>query len=538
MPRIALIARPARVRMLDVAAVAGAAAYVVLVSMVITGEVDTWARNLVFVPPALIPLAVFRRRPLTPTQASAIGLTTLLLVAVLLGFVAIVNWFALLLIPMMAVTAVFVARFPAATILTLVLFSGAFGSLQALAGIPAPKLVDPLLGGLWLAALWIWLSGRSRDRVFTSPGVVILFVYALITAGGILAAYNATAGLQSFRGATWYMGAAVLVAYAPWSDRTGGRILRGMILLTAVVGGYAALRWAIGPAGAERDLALQAKNNVLAGELRPTGSFATSKELSAWMAIVIPFLTAMVLVRRDRWRLVALVGVGACITAMAAADVRAGPAAAGTGVAVVFILFQFAQGFRGHRGPAVAIAVAVAVLLGGGAFALTLADKADSGRRYKAIVDPASDDSYQARLFKWRSAIDDIESAPFGHGLGTAGRVQKRYGEFRNLGSIDVDNSYLKVAYEQGFFMMALLGLGFLLLLAGLARRSITTLDPARAGPAIAASGTMVAMLVTFFVGEYIEGLQVLAGWCIVGIGLRQFTLRPRSDTGPTPAAA
>ena len=46
----------------------------------------------------------------------------------------------------------------------------------------------------------------------------------------------------------------------------------------------------VGPAPAERTLGMQIANNYLDGELRPIGSFATTKELAAWMAAAIPFL--------------------------------------------------------------------------------------------------------------------------------------------------------------------------------------------------------------------------------------------------------
>jgi len=39
-----------------------------------------------------------------------------------------------------------------------------------------------------------------------------------------------------------------------------------------------------------------------------------------------------------------------------------------------------------------------------------------------------------------------------------------------------------------------------------------------------------VSMLVLFFIGTYIEGVPVLAGWTAVGLGLSQFT-----STAPGP---
>jgi hypothetical protein len=295
-------------------------------------------------------------------------------------------------------------------------------------------------------------------------------------------------------------------------------------LAIALIGGYATLRWAIGPAPQEREQAERILNNFLDKTLRPVGSFSTSKELAAWMAMTVPFAAGIAITSRGRMRLVATAALALSVVGMLAADVRAGPGAAVPGVAVVLLVYSLSQAFRGRRGPTIALAVAATVLGGAGAFALTLGDNNDSGRRYQAILDPASDASYQARLIKWRTAIADIDSKPLGHGLGTTGRVEKRYGEFRNIGSIDVDNSYLKIAYEQGFMVLALFALAMGLLLVGLARRAIVSLDPARAGPAIAACGTLTAMLVIFYVGDYVEGLPALGGWLLVGFGVSQFT--------------
>jgi hypothetical protein len=100
-----------------------------------------------------------------------------------------------------------------------------------------------------------------------------------------------------------------------------------------------------------------------------------------------------------------------------------------------------------------------------------------------------------------------------------------------------VDNSYLKVAFEQGFVVTVFFMVAMVLLLVGLARRALVALEPARAGPAIAACGTLVAMLVLFFIGNYVEGFPVLAGWVMVALGVRQFTYgaRERSEAATPP---
>ena len=48
--------------------------------------------------------------------------------------------------------------------------------------------MDPLVGGLWLAAIWVWLTGSRgiRARANLWPGVIVLIVYGLLTGTEIL----------------------------------------------------------------------------------------------------------------------------------------------------------------------------------------------------------------------------------------------------------------------------------------------------------------------------------------------------------------
>jgi hypothetical protein len=320
------------------------------------------------------------------------------------------------------------------------------------------------------------------------------------------------------------MGVVLLIAFSPWTVDTRRRMVRGAIVVGAAVGGYATLRWAIGPAGAEEELAAAIPNNFLDGDLRPVGSFVTTKELSAWTATMMPFALTFAFTERGHWRLMALAAFCLCAMGMLASDVRAGPAAAAPAVVVVVLLYQCSQAYRGRRGPTAMIVVLIMACAGAGAFTITLADKRDTKNRYENILHPERDESYQARLVKWRAALDDIDEVPFGYGLGTAGRSQERYGTTNNIGSYNLDNSYLKVAYEQGFVVMVLLVAIFLGLFAMLATGAVSLSDPARAGPAIAAAGTLVTMLALFYIGLYIEGLPALAGWILVGLGAGQLT--------------
>lgn len=435
---------------------------------------------------------------------------------------------AVLAIPGLAITTVVCRRRPAAAMVVALFVSGTFGSMLAFAHVHTAALADVLLLGLWLAAIWGWCFGAARYRARLWPGVAVLALYTLYSAGQIFTADTLTLGVQSFRSSIWYLAAALLIAYAPWPAGTRDRLVKGALVVASFVGAYATFRWAVGPAGSERALAAAIPNNVLDGKLRPVGSFTTAKELAEWTAIMLPFCAALALTMRGRWRLVAVAATGTLGLGMLAADVRAGPGAAVPATVLVIVLYQVAQALRGRRGIVTIGALVCTVLLSVGGFALTLGGH--STRRYEAILHPKTDASYQARLYKWSTAWNDITRHPLGQGLGTAGREQERYGRFFTIGKLNVDNSYLKVALDQGFTVMVIYGFGLLLLLGGLARRALVGLDPDRVGLAIGACGSMVSMLVLFFIGTYIEGVPVLAGWTAVGLGLSQFT-----STAPGP---
>lgn len=506
----------------DAVAVAAAALYVgSLASLLAGGPFHPSMFVALPLPLLLIPLVSLRRQPLPPLKAQAMLAAGVALGAYVGALVVPGAPLVALGLPLILVAGIVAARRPVEVFVVALFCTGSFGSLQALADVPAARVADVMLLGLWIAAIWGWWFGRHVRSRFM-PSLFALGLYVVFSAGEIFTADNLTAGFQAFRGSMWYLAVLLLVANAPWTDAVRERMLRGAVLVGLAVGAYATLRWAIGPAGAERALAETNANNFLDGELRPTGSFATSKELAFWTALMTPFLFALGLAWRGRWRVIAMAGASVCVVGMLAADVRAGPAAAAPAMLVVLALYQLSQGYRGRRGPAVMVIVLATLLIGGGAFAVTIGDKQDTADRYENILNPTRDASFQARLSKWRAALDDIDNAPLGYGLGTAGRSQKRFGVYANIATYDVDNSYLVIAYQQGFVVMLLLVAILLAILTTIARGAITDPDPARAGPLIAACGTLVAMLIIFYVGDYIEGLPALGGWLLVGLGVAQ----------------
>jgi hypothetical protein len=519
----------------DVLAVLVATAYSVIFIQGELGHRLPFGKYTLFLPILLLPAALLRRQPLSRAQGISLTAMTILPLAAIWALLIAVSWLTAVAVPAMAVLALVAARYPATTFAGVFVCACFYGTLKLYTPIPPQKGGDALLVGLWLAAIWqTFISRRRTGRISIWPGVACVGIYVTFTALEIFTARTITVGIQSFRGSIWFLGILLLVAYSPWSEETRRRMEKSLLALILLTGAYATYRWAFGPAGLE-DVLRRANINNFGNTVRPIGSFNTTKELAGWTAVAAPFAVGMALTLRTRWRAVAALGAVMAFVAMFATGVRAAPSAAAAGILAVLVLYQLSQSQRGRRGATVAIVGLGAVLAGAGGYALTAGDDPDTSNRYQAIVDPASDPNYQARLIKWRAALEDIDNSPLGHGLGSAGVAQKRFGQYQNIGSVDVDNSYLKVAYEQGFVVGVFFLIALVALLVGLGRRAVVTLEPARAGPAIAACGTLASMLVLYFVGNYIEGVPSLAGWMLVGLGLRGFTFLHRGETTDEP---
>jgi hypothetical protein len=98
--------------------------------------------------------------------------------------------------------------------------------------------------------------------------VVAILAYLALTAVEIGFAASGSIGVQSFRASAWYLAAGVLVAYAPWTQRTRRRIVNGVLLVCLAVGLYALYRWVVGAAPQEAELAKQVSyTNTLDGDL-------------------------------------------------------------------------------------------------------------------------------------------------------------------------------------------------------------------------------------------------------------------------------
>lgn len=478
---------------------------------------------LFLLPPVAIIAALcllLRRRVGNPAWGIAVGWIGILAAGIGGGAMVVVAPYVVVAIPAVLISAVVTSRYPVPSVLAVFLISGAFGSSQAFLHLSPAPVADILMGGLWLGTIWSYLFAVRDRPVWLWPGVVVMGFYFLLSFAETVARGD-EAALQSFRGATWYMASFLLIAFAPWSRDRAQQLATGVVAIACLVGGYATFRWVFGQSGTELANALaQSDNNVVNGETRLIGSFITGKELAAWTAVCIPFCLAYALTFTDRRRLLGLAACATCAVGMLGSDVRVGVVAVVPAVFLVLVLYQVSTAFPGVRFATTIAIGALVAALGVGAFAFTLGGKSDTSSRYSILLRaPTQDPSYQARLFKWRDALDDIGHHPLGQGLGTSGRSQKRYGRYLNISTFDVDNSYLKIALEQGFVVLLLYVVGYALLLFGLARRAVFGLREVEAGLAIGAAGVLVVFAIFLFAGTYIEGLTALTAWVLVGIG-------------------
>ena len=430
-------------------------------------------------------------------------------------------------------------RRPAVAFVLALFFAGFYASLESLFEVEAYRLHDALFGAFIVAGVLAYLSaGRDRRPV---PVAGVLLFAAFIVAARISAelAPNPAIGNKSFYASAWFMIAAVAVAYSPWPRATHARFMKGALVVVALVAGYAVLRWIIGPAEAERRFVLSdpvaAPYLFAEGKLRVFGSFPHTHALGVWCAVVLPFCTALAIHLRGRWRAVAIGAGGLAFAALIGSGARAAAGAAGLGCLAVTVVMAYTRAGRGVR-IGVLAAAGAALVIGFTVIAAVSPDQRTSDRSYARILDPGSDRSYQVRLYKWRQALDDVDDHPFGRGLGTAGQTAVTSQRFASVALYDVDNSYLKIAIDQGIFGLGLYVAALVAMLVGLLTRALRATDRQAAALGAAAAGALGAFMILMWTGNYIEGRPAFTAWAIVGLGLAQFATRPRRRTPPASA--
>lgn len=406
------------------------------------------------------------------------------------------------------------------------LFAAFAGTLLAVLDTDPYKFVDASIGALAAAVVLQYLSrGRDRRAVPVLGAILVAIVIAVARVYAEFAAVPEV-GSRAFHVFGFYMLLLLAMAYGPWGHETHRRMAKAVLVGVLIVAGYAVLRWIIGPSAAERQVVLSdvvgARYNFAEGKLRLFGSFVNTRSLGAWAAVVLPVCVALAIHFRGRWRLASVVAAVLAFAALIGSGMRGGVPAAALGCLVVVGVMTYSRAGGGLRLNVAAVA-AVGLIVAFGALAAVSPDPTVSERSYQTILDPSRDAAYQERLYKWSVAWREADQRPFGHGLGTAGVLALSYQRFPTVGANDVDNSYLKVAVDQGLFGLALFAAALIALLIGLVRRSLRTHDPQRAALGAAGAGVTASFMVVMWSGNYLEGMPAVTAWLIVGLGVGQF---------------
>jgi hypothetical protein len=427
------------------------------------------------------------------------------------------------LVPALLVVGLVARRWPAATMITVFALSGAYGSAKAFLSVPANGIATALILGLAVAMLGSFVFGRRNRALVIWPGAALATLYLVLLVADIPFSPALSPAVKVARTAGIYMFAFLPIAYGPWRSSTHERMRRALVLISAAVGAYATLRWSIGASAKEKaQITSVLYNQTTIGQNKVQGSFPSGVELGSWTSMMIPFLLASLLTMRGRTRLVAFAGLPLCVIGLFGSGLRIGLVAAAVGCAIVMFAYTIGRGMPLAR-PAVTVGVLVALVAGGAVLFPAVIHDPNNVQRYRNILSPARDPSVQGRLDKWRQAVVDLRGHPFGFGLGTLGSESSGQRFLTNTNQ-SIDSGYLRIGYEQGLAVMALYIATLLVLLAGLLHRGLWSLDRARAGPAIAAAGTLAAFMVVMGADVITSAQCTMSAWIIVGAGMAPFT--------------
>ena len=300
---------------------------------------------------------------------------------------------------------------------------------------------------------------------------------------------------------------------------------RVALVIGLAVSLYAAVRFALGPADAERAFATSvATTTMYGGAVRGIGSFSSAIGLSSFLtplavfALVLGFL--MPQHRRLAWAVAALAIVG-----LVGSYGRSSLFGVALGVAAALALLVLAGDVPLRR--KLAAVGLVAALLAATYGGVLLASKASPELRQRAegILHPLSDESVRLRLETWERSLDDVAEQPLGHGVGAVGAASS---DDPVAGVRTTDNSFLKVLVEQGVIGFVLFAGALLGVVVAIARRLRHASGDQRALGLAALSG-FVAFLGIGTVGESVEQPGKVVAWALLGVAAAQAWRAPRA---------
>lgn len=419
-------------------------------------------------------------------------------------------------VPLLALVAFAAYRRPVGAVWAIAAFLVLNGYAFAHGGSSLRLPTQGLVLGLLLAAIVARLT-RPAVAPVSRPGLILLGLYLVLSALMIAIAPERSIAVQAYREQLLPLMLLPAVALYPWSPGQLRRIVAGVVVSVVAGGLYAMLRLVTGPDGSELAIARETSHRV-GGELALYGSFISRQDLATWASVGAPFLVALLPLLRGRWRLAALAGVAMCGVAVLESEVRVALVGVAVGCATVLVISAVTRMQRPEVGRIVAV-VALVSVVGGLVYAGTVRGDSASQQRFEAVLDPGSDFSFSRRQSKWSDVIPDINREALGHGLGTAGQVNRERGRFYTPDHYSIDNAYLQLAYQQGWAVVALLGGAVVLLLLGLC----TTVMRASAETAALRSGAIgavVAWSIALAAGDYLETGGTFLAMLVAGVAV------------------
>jgi O-antigen ligase len=249
---------------------------------------------------------------------------------------------------------------------------------------------------------------------------------------------------------------------------------------------------------------------------RNVGSISSPFGLASYLVPAAAF-SAILALLMPRYRALGAIVFGAATAGIIGAQVRAGLVALLIGVVVGTIFALSLSDLRLRTKLTGVAAIVVLLLIGAGATAVASSVSPQLRSRAKGILNPLGDSNMKARIKVWRRTINEIRQHPLGTGVGTVGRAS----ELSNGAIATTDNSYIKIAREQGLvgapLFLAALVLATLAVLGGLYRA-----PPAARPLGIAALTGFFSFFIVAIAGEYIEQPGKVLAWTFLGLAAYQ----------------
>jgi hypothetical protein len=417
-------------------------------------------------------------------------------------------------------------RRPKAGLIAMFVVASAHGSIRAFTGLPIVEIGDAILAGFWVGVIGRLLIGRRPMSLRPSPAMFLLGAYMVLTLGAIVMTDPIGIGIRGFRVTHFHLSAMLLIGYGAYQLKTIDSVAKAIALICMLGGAYATLRWAIGPDAKEAGINYgygERYNKTVGDEDKVQGALFNGQGLAVWSSCAIPFLLAMAISWRGRYRLIALIGLPLSLVGMFGSGQRTIVPAVIAGCLTVILVHTISRSFPGPRLGIVLAAVVVLIFTASVAYPAVV-DSPQKRQRYENILSPSEDVPFQERLIKWNQTLSDLKGQPFGYGIGKG--VALFPNRFQNVAADNIDNSYLMIAYEQGIVVMVLFIVSLFVLLAELLRAAIWTRGTNAAALTTAAAGTLVSMMIELVTADQITSTPIVAGWIIVGLGISQYGSR------------